>query len=183
MNDLDERRYPVGPMPRNKAQLDRASRTPLIEIIGQAPATLRQLVNGLTDAQLDMPYRRGGWTIRQVMHHLPDSHMNAYVRMKLAVTESAPVIKPYDEAAWAELPEARTAPVAISLDLLDALHRRWTAFLTALPDAEFQKPYTHPELGPVTIDEALGMYAWHCRHHTAHVKLALKNGDTHLYGK
>jgi hypothetical protein len=176
MSELDGRRYPVGPMPRNKTPLDRASRTALIETIGQAPAALRQLVKGLTNAQLDTPYRSGGWTIRQVMHHLPDSHMNAYVRMKLAVTESAPLIKPYDEAAWAELPEARTAPVAMSLDLLDALHRRWTAFLTALPDSEFQKPYTHPELGPVTIDEALGMYAWHCRHHTAHVKLALGKG-------
>ena len=183
MVEVDERRYPVGPMPRNKTRLDPASRTALIEVIGQAPATLRQLVDGLTDAQLDTPYRSGGWTIRQVMHHLPDSHMNAYVRMKLAVTESAPLIKTYDEAAWAELPEARTAPVTISLDLLDALHRRWTAFLTALPGAEFQKPFTHPELGLVSIDEALGMYAWHCRHHTGHVKLALKNGDTHLYGE
>jgi hypothetical protein len=183
MGDLDERQYPVGTMPRNNVPLDRASRTLLIEIIGQTPATLRLLVGGLTDAQLDTPYRPGGWTIRQVLHHLPDSHMNAYVRMKLAVTESAPLIKPYDEAAWAELPEARTAPVAMSLDLLDALHRRWTAFLTALPDPKFQEPYTHPELGQITVDEALGMYAWHCRHHTAHVKLALENGDTHLYGK
>jgi uncharacterized damage-inducible protein DinB len=182
MSELDERRYPVGPMPRNKGPLDRASRAPLIEIIGQTPAALRQLANGLTEAQLDTPYRSGGWTIRQVLHHLPDSHMNAYVRMKLAVTESAPLIKPYDEAAWAELPEARTAPVAMSLDLLDALHRRWTAFLTALPDSEFQKAFTHPDLGQITVDEALGMYAWHCRHHTAHVTLALKNGGTHLYG-
>jgi DinB superfamily len=177
MSDLDEERYPVGRIPRNKTPLDREARTGLIAVIEQAPAALRLLVSGRTDVQLDTPYRPGGWTIRQVIHHLPDSHMNAYVRMKLAVTESAPVIKPYDEAAWAELPEARTAPVGMSLDLLDALHRRWTAFLTALPDAEFQRAFTHPDLGPVTVDEALGMYAWHCRHHTAHVKLGLQRAE------
>jgi hypothetical protein len=174
MDELDTQRYPVGRMPRSQEPLDNAARTTLISVIEQTPGTLRALVAGLTEAQLDVTYRIGGWTIRQVIHHLPDSHMNAYVRMKLAVTEPAPLIKTYNEALWAELPEARTAPVAISLDLLDALHRRWTAFLTALPDEAFRKPFAHPDWGLVTLDEALGMYAWHCRHHTAHVKLGIQ---------
>lgn len=174
MNDLDEQRYPVGRAPRNKEPLDRGARTALIAVIEEAPATLRMLVSGLSDRQLDTTYRTGGWTVRQVVHHLADSHMNAYVRMKLAVTESAPVIKTYDEALWAELPEARSAPVAMSLDLLEALHRRWSAFLTALADADFQKTFAHPDWGLVTLDEALGMYAWHCRHHTAHVRLGIQ---------
>jgi hypothetical protein len=131
-------------------------------------------VEGLSDRELDTPYRPGGWTIRQVIHHVPDSHMNAYVRMKLAVTEQKPTIKTYEEALWAELPEARTAPIAMSLDLLDALHRRWTAFLRALPAADFGRAFQHAEWGLVSVDEALGMYAWHCRHHTAHVKLGLQ---------
>jgi hypothetical protein len=174
MDDLDAQRYPVGRAPRNAEPLDAAARAALIRIIEQTPGALRSLVSPLTDAQLDTTYRPGGWTIRQVIHHVPDSHMNAYVRMKLAVTESAPVIKTYDEALWAELPEARTAPVGISLDLLDALHRRWTAFLTALPEADFRKTFSHPDWGVVSVDEALGMYAWHCRHHTAHVKLGIQ---------
>jgi hypothetical protein len=174
MDELEAERYPVGRTPRNKETLDRAARMALIAVLEQTPATLRTLVAGLTDTQLDTAYRTGGWTIRQVIHHLPDSHMNAYVRMKLAVTEAAPLIKTYDEALWAELPEARTAPVAISLDLLDALHRRWTAFLAALPDAAFRSTFAHPDWGLVTVDEALGMYAWHCRHHTGHVQLGIR---------
>jgi uncharacterized damage-inducible protein DinB len=171
---VDQLRYPVGRNPRSSEPLDRATREGLISVLDQAPASLRTLVAGLTDAQLDTPYRPGGWTIRQVIHHLPDSHMNAYVRMKLGVTETAPVIRTYDEALWAELPEARTAPVAISIDLLEALHRRWAAFLRTLPDAEFQKTLVHPERGAMTIDQTLSLYAWHCRHHTAHVKLGIQ---------
>jgi hypothetical protein len=174
MNDLDAQRYPVGRAPRNPEPLDSAARHALITILEQAPATLRSLVSPLTDTQLDTAYRPGGWTIRQVVHHLPDSHMNAYMRMKLAVTETAPVIKTYNEALWAELPEARSAPVDISLDLLEALHKRWIAFLTALPDADFRKTFAHPDWGIVSVDEALGMYAWHCRHHTGHVKLGIQ---------
>src|SRR5213592_2133405 len=129
MDDLDKLRYPIGRFERLKAPLDGAARTAAIDDIEQAPATLRQLVTGLSDAQLETPYRPGGWTIRQVIHHVPDSHMNAYIRMKLAATEAAPAIKTYDQARWAELPEAKSGPVQMSLALLDALHRRWAAFL------------------------------------------------------
>lgn len=173
MTDLESLRYPVGRLPRNAAPLDPAARRELIAVLEQMPAGLRSLVDGLTDRQLDTPYRPGGWTIRQVIHHVPDSHMNAYVRMKLAVTEDAPAVKTYEEARWAELPEAKSDPIAMSLDLLDALHRRWVAFLRGLPEAEFRKAFMHPEWGRVTLDESLGMYAWHCRHHTAHVKLGI----------
>jgi hypothetical protein len=173
MNDVDRLRYPVGPQPRNSGPLDAGSRGELLTIFEQTPATIRGLVEPLTDAELDTAYRPGGWTIRQVVHHVPDSHLNAYLRMKLAVTEDAPRVKTYDEGRWAELPEARTGAIGMSLDLLDALHRRWIAFLRALPDADFRKAFAHPECGLVTLDDALGMYAWHCRHHTAHIELAI----------
>ena len=134
MSDADNLRYPTGRFERLKGPLDRAARAMAIADIEQAPEIFRRLVTGLSDAQLDTPYRPGGWTIRQVIHHVPDSHLNAYLRMKLAVTEDTPVIKTYEESRWAELPEAKSAPVAISLDLLASLHRRWVAFLLALPD-------------------------------------------------
>ncbi len=132
---------------------------------------------GLTDPQLDTPYRPGGWTIRQVVHHVPDSHMNAYVRMKLAVTEDAPSITTYEEALWAELPEAKTAPIEMSLALLEALHTRWVMFLRALPESDFSKPFVHPQWGRVTVDESITMYAWHCRHHAAHIAGAVEGRE------
>ena len=173
MNDLEQLRYPVGPMPRLD-ELDRASRTRLIDAIAQTPARFRSLVAGLSDAQLDTRYRPGGWTIRQVVHHVPDSHMNAYIRMKLAATEEMPAIRAYEEDRWAELPEAKSGPVGMSVDLLEALHRRWLAFLRALPESEYRKTFVHAEWGHVAIDEAVAMYAWHCRHHTAHIEQALR---------
>jgi len=174
MADLDSLRYPVGPMPRHKAPLDRAARQQFIDALEQTPARFRSLVSGRSDAELDTPYRPGGWTVRQVVHHVPDSHMNAYIRMKLAVTEDGPAIKTYEESRWAELPEAKSGPVEMSLALLAALHRRWVAFLRGLPDADFAKAFAHPAWGRVSIDEALGMYEWHCRHHAAHIELGLK---------
>ena len=173
MTDLETLRYPVGRFERLKTPLDRAGRTAHIDTIESTPARFRSLVSDVSEAQLDTPYRPGGWTVRQVVHHVPDSHMNAYIRMKFAITEEAPAIKAYDEARWAELPEAKTGPADISVALLEALHRRWVAFLRALPDAEFGKAYVHPELGRVTLDEAVALYAWHCRHHAAHVELGL----------
>ena len=161
-------------MPRLAHRLDAAAREEHIEVIEMAPARFESLVTGLTDVELDLPYRLGGWTIRQVIHHVPDSHMNAYIRMKLAATETAPAIKTYDEARWAELPEAKSGSVQMSLDLLDALHRRWVAFLRALPEEQLLKSFLHPEWGAVTIEEALVMYSWHCRHHAAHIANALQ---------
>jgi uncharacterized damage-inducible protein DinB len=172
-DDSTDLRFPNGKFHPPQVPLDAATRASLISEIERMPGAMRELVGSLSDAQLDTPYRPGGWTVRQVVHHVPDSHMNAYVRMKLAVTEDAPAIKVYEEARWAELPEARTAPVALSLDLMDALHRRWCAFLRALPAAEFRKTYRHPELGVVPLDAALAQYAWHGKHHTAHVRLVV----------
>ena len=173
MSEVEKLRYPVGRFARLTAPLDHASRSALITTIDEVPARFRSLASGCEDARLDTPYRPGGWTIRQVVHHVPDSHMNAYIRMKFAVTEDAPAIKPYDEALWAELPEAKTGPVEMSLALLESLHRRWVMFLRALPDADFSRVYVHPELGRVTLDEAVAMYAWHGRHHAAHIALGL----------
>ena len=173
MPDIEKLKYPVGRLTRTATPLDRATREQHLRTLEELPARFRVLAGGLGDAQLDTPYRPGGWTIRQVVHHVPDSHMNAYVRMKLAATEDAPTILTYEEQLWAELPDARSGPVAMSLDLLEALHRRWLAFLRAYPEPNLQRPFVHKEWGTVTIDEAIAMYAWHSRHHTAHVEQAL----------
>jgi hypothetical protein len=144
-------------------------RARLLRAIEETPASLRAAVAGLSEPQLDTPYRPGGWTVRQVVHHLPDSHVNAYARMKLAVTEESPTIKPYDEARWAELADARTAPVVLSLQLLEALHARWMLFLTSLRPADFGRPFVHPDHGQVNVDWAVAMYGWHGPHHVAHI--------------
>jgi len=170
--ELERLRYPVGRFQRSTVPLDPRTRAEYLAVVEQLPSTMRSLVQDLSEAELDTPYRPGGWTVRQVVHHVPDSHMNAYIRMKLAVTEETPAIKTYEEARWAELPEAKTGPIAMSLDLLDALHRRWVSFLRALPEAGWRKAFSHPDWGVVSIDEAVGMYAWHCRHHTAHIRNA-----------
>ena len=126
-------------------------------------------VAGLTEERLDTPYRPEGWTVRQVVHHVPDSHMNAYVRFKLALTESAPAIKGYEEARWAELEDTQRVPVEVSLALLAALHTRWVALLQSMPEADFQRTLVHPEHGVRTLDQMLATYAWHGPHHVAHV--------------
>lgn len=171
MDNLEHLRYPVGRMTRSSAPLDVRTREEYIRILEAMPGRVRALVSGLSDAQLDTPYRPGGWTVRQVVHHVPDSHMNAYVRMKLAVTEDQPNVKTYEEARWAELPEAKSGPIAMSMDLLDALHRRWVAFLRALPATDLRKAFSHPDWGIVSVEESIGMYAWHCRHHTEHIRI------------
>lgn len=164
MSDL---RYPIGPFVM-VATLRPDERRRCIEQIAAAPADFRRAVTGLTEAQLDTPYRPGGWTVRQVAHHLPDSHLNAYVRFKLGLTEQAPAVKTYEEKDWARTPETG-GPIAMSLDLLDALHVRWVALLRAMAPADFARPITHPEWGKPTLDGLLAQYAWHGRHHTAHV--------------
>jgi hypothetical protein len=170
MTELDALRYPVGKFERLKAPLGRAGREPLVKTIEDTPARLRALVGGLSDAELETPYRPGGWTIRQVVHHVPDSHMNAYVRMKLAATEESPTIRVYEEQLWAELPDGKSGPIEMSLALLEALHRRWIVFLRNLTDAEFARTFQHPQWNVVTIEEAVALYAWHSRHHVAHVE-------------
>jgi hypothetical protein len=173
MPDLEQLKYPVGKLQRVSPPLDRATRSACLDTIEQLPARVRSLVAGLTDAQLDTPYRPGGWTIRQVIHHVPDSHMNAYIRMKLAATEEMPTVKTYQEDRWAELPDGKSGSISMSLDLLDALHRRWVAFLRGLPEQDLQKAFSHADWGRVTIDESIAMYAWHSRHHAAHIEQAL----------
>jgi hypothetical protein len=173
MTDLESDRYPIGQFERCKEPPDAHARAALVDAIARTPADIRRLVERLTEAELETPYRLGGWTIRQVVHHVPDSHMNAYIRMKLAVTEATPTIKAYDQARWAELPDARLDPVAASLDLLDALHRRWVAFLRGLSAEDFLRTYVHPEWGSVPVYEALAMYAWHGRHHAEHIRNAM----------
>ncbi|MHB1861906.1 MAG: YfiT family bacillithiol transferase [Gemmatimonadaceae bacterium] len=163
-------RYPIGRFER-PAQLTTPERGALIDAIAAAPAALRAAVRGLSDAQLDTPYRPEGWTVRQVVHHVPDSHLNSYTRFRLALTEEQPTIKPYDEARWAELPDARGPLVAESLALLDALHARWVALLRAMSPAEFARTLVHPERpgAPMTLDMMVALYAWHGRHHVAHI--------------
>ena len=160
--------YPVGQCEYPEV-VSPESRKRHIEELAAAPAHFRDAVRGLNDSQLDTPYRPGGWTVRQVIHHVPDSHMNSYVRFRLALTEDEPLIKPYDEKRWAELTDASSEPVEVSLQLLDALHRRWVVLLRSLSDADYARRFRHPELGVVRLDTSLAAYAWHCRHHAAHI--------------
>ncbi len=162
-------RYPIGKFKWEGQTTDEQRRRRFIEDIEAAPARVRDAVKGLSDQQLDTPYRPGGWTVRQVVHHVPDSHMNAYIRFKLALTEENPTIKPYEEARWAELTDGRIAPVEISLMLLDSLHHRWVLLLRSLTLAEWLRTFKHPELGPMTLDKTVALYAWHGRHHVAHI--------------
>jgi uncharacterized damage-inducible protein DinB len=161
-------RFPTGRFTR-PAGLDDDARARAIETIAATPARLREAVRGLAPEQIETPYRPGGWTVRQVVHHVPDSHLNAYIRFKLALTEDGPTIKPYDETRWAELPDTRLVPIATSLTLLDAVHERWVALLRAMQPAEFERPLTHPETGRQRLDQMLALYAWHGPHHVAHV--------------
>jgi hypothetical protein len=161
-------RYPVGPCVYPDTVSPEA-RTQHINDLAALPERLRAAVHGLDDRQLDTPYRPGGWTVRQVVHHYADSHMNAYVRFRLALTESQPTIKPYDEKTWAELPDSRTAPIESSLRLLEGLHQRWVMLFTALSDSDFSRTLHHPEIGVLRVDTYLASYGWHCRHHVAHI--------------
>jgi len=162
-----EPRYPIGnfAMP---AQITPARRQEAIEEIASTPAKLRAAVKGLSETQLDTPYREGGWTVRQVVHHVPDSHLNAYVRLKLALTENKPTIKPYDEAAWAKLADSK-APIEVSQTLLDSVHSRWDRLWRSLKTEDFARKLIHPEHGERTVDWLLFVYEWHGKHHAAHI--------------
>jgi uncharacterized damage-inducible protein DinB len=165
---MEDLRYPIGPFVFEGDVTD-ARRQEWITEIAQGPAKLRATVAGLTAAQLDTPYREGGWTLRQVVHHLADSHMNSYIRFKLALTEHEPTVKPYDEAAWSELVDAKTARTEISLELLESVTERWVMVLRAMSAADFDRAFIHPEGGRTTLAKALAMYAWHGKHHIAQI--------------
>jgi hypothetical protein len=166
---MSDPRYPIGPFVE-PAAYSPASRAAALADLAALPGALRAAVAGLDDAQLDTPYRDGGWTLRQVVHHLPDSHLNGYARQKLAVTESEPTIRPYDENLWSVLGDAREAPPELSLALVDALHRRWVAFLRTLAPTDFARGYVHPQMNRrLSVDWSVAQYAWHGRHHVAQI--------------
>jgi uncharacterized damage-inducible protein DinB len=162
-------RYPIGKFRRPEAAKSDDQRREFIAVIEQTPAHLASAVKNLKLEQLDTPYRPGGWTVRQLVHHVPDSHMNAYVRMKLALTEDVPTIKPYDEARWAELSDSKT-PIEPSLAILENLHKRWVLLLKSLTTSDWSRKYGHPEWSkPMSLDDTLALYAWHGKHHVAHI--------------
>ncbi len=172
----EDLRYPIGKFEWT-GHLSDADRKRCIDEIEAAPKRLREAVAGLNDKQLDTPYRPGGWTVRQVVHHVPESHMNAYVRFKLALTEDQPTITPYEEDRWARTPEVKTTPIETSLTMLDALHQRWVLLLKAMAPADFARTLNHPESGVGPLDKFLAMYAWHGKHHVAHItELAKREG-------
>jgi uncharacterized damage-inducible protein DinB len=160
--------YPIGRF-EHRPGLSAEERAGLIRQIEEAPARLRAAVAGLSDARLDTPYRPGGWTVRQVIHHVPDSHLNAYIRFKWALTEDRPAIKAYEEKDWALTPEVRATPVEVSLRLLEALHQRWVVLLREMSGEDFARVLIHPQNGEMTLERMLGLYAWHGRHHVAHI--------------
>ena len=164
----EDLKYPIGRV-QFKPALTSIERSELIKAIAAVPNDLRQAVAGLTDKQLDTPYRPDGWTVRQVVHHVPDSHMNAFIRLKLALTEESPIIKPYKEALWANLPDAKL-PIEVSLRMTEALHERWVALMNTMDDSAWGRTFIHPESGRTfTLDEMTQLYAWHGRHHVAHI--------------
>ena len=169
-------RYPIGRFTPDPASTPE-TRARHIDAIAGLPSRLRQEVRELSPEQLNTPYREGGWTVRQTVHHLADSHMNAFSRFRLALTEPEPTIKPYDEKTWAELADSRLAPVETSLALLEGLHRRWVTMLEPLSDTDFTRTFRHPEIGTLRLDTYLATYGWHCRHHVAHItSLRLRSG-------
>jgi hypothetical protein len=165
---VEDLSYPIGRFERPQS-LGRTERDASLTILARTPSELQRVIAGLDAKRLDSPYRPGGWTVRQVVHHLPDSHMNAYIRFRLALTEDGPAVKVYDEARWAALPDARFGSPEVSLRLLAALHERWVALLKSVDEAGWERVYKHPELGDVRLDVALAMYDWHSRHHLAHI--------------
>jgi hypothetical protein len=165
-------RYPIGKFewipPENDEQMAKR-RLHYMDVLAKLPSNIAAAVNGLKKEQLDTPYRPEGWTVRQVVHHVPDSHLNAYVRFKLALTENHPTIRPYDEAKWAQLADSSITPVEVSLQLLAALQSRWVDLVRSMRPADFARTLLHPELGTLSLDRMLAMYAWHSAHHTAHI--------------
>ncbi len=171
----EDLKFPIGKYDKN-TKISLEQREQFFTEIAQLPNALRGAVENLSDEQLDTPYRPGGWTVRQVIHHVGDSHMNSFIRFKLALSEVNPTIRPYAEDLWAETPEYKM-PVGVSLNLIDSIHQRWRTLLDSMSNADFARTLNHPETGKWTLDNQLGLYAWHGRHHTAHVtNLKKRNG-------
>lgn len=165
---MSDARYPIGKFEFHKPPTSE-ERSQFINDIAETPAKLRSAIEGLSPQQLETPYRDGGWTVRQVAHHVPESHMNAYIRFKLALTEDEPTIKPYMEDRWAKLGDVPNTPVEVSLALLDSLHDRWVRLLRVIKDQEWKRTFRHPEMGTVALEKSLALYSWHGRHHVAHI--------------
>jgi len=165
---MGDPRFPIGKF-NGQAPAKDAEREQFIRDIEEAPAKLRAAIKGLSEEQLNTPYREGGWTVRQVIHHVPDSHLNSYIRFKLALTEDEPTIKPYQEDRWAELADSRVTPIETSLSLLDSLHQRWILLLRSFTAADWKKTFRHPEAGVLSLDKTVALYAWHGKHHVAHI--------------
>ncbi|HEU0050111.1 MAG TPA: putative metal-dependent hydrolase [Nitrososphaera sp.] len=161
-------RYPVGKFQYETLNTD-SQRQDLISQIESLPENIRKAIKGLSPEQLETPYRPDGWMVRQVVHHTADSHMNAFIRFKLALTEEDPTIKPYEETRWAELEDGRNAPIELSVTMLDSLHARWIILLKSLKETDYSRTFKHPEMGPMNLDKTLSLYAWHGRHHVAHI--------------
>lgn len=171
----EDLRYPIGKFEAAK-DITPEMREKFIQTVEELPAKLRAAVDDLSDEQLDTPYRPDGWTIRQVVHHVADSHINSICRFKLGLSEDTPTIKPYEEALWAEMADAKNAPVDLSLNVIDGVHARWTMLLKSMSKTDFERKINHPERGAMTLNSLLALYDWHSRHHTAHVtKLREKN--------
>jgi hypothetical protein len=166
-DSVSDPRYPIGAFVRPES-LNPGQRRAAVDQIRAAPSHLRAALQGLDDPKLDTPYRPGGWTVRQVTHHLPDSHLNAYIRLKLALTEDSPTVKTYDEVAWSGLADSRL-PAEISVRLLEAVHARWVPLLESLDDSAWQRSFVHPDSGRNRLDQLVALYAWHGRHHVAHI--------------
>jgi hypothetical protein len=171
---MSDPRFPIGKWD-GKPPTNDVEREQFIRDIEKTPGQLRAAIQGLSEEQLDTPYRDGGWTVRQVIHHVPDSHLNSYIRFKLALTEDEPTIKPYMEDRWAELADSRVTPIDTSLTLLDSLHQRWVLLLRSFRSDDWKKTFRHPEVGLLTLDKTLGLYSWHGKHHVAHITTLRQN--------
>jgi uncharacterized damage-inducible protein DinB len=161
-------RYPIGKFDKNII-VTKELRNDCIKTIESLPALLRKEVENLSQQQLDTPYREGGWTVRQVVHHLPDSHLNAYIRFKLALTEDNPIVKSYEEHLWAELKDTFETPIELSITFLNTLHEKWVILLNSLSEAQFRRTLQYPEYGNISLSKTLALYAWHSKHHLAHI--------------
>ena len=166
--DTPDLRYPVGRF-KFPETVSLEDRNRFVDEIAGTPARLKAAVAGLSPEHLDTPYRPGGWTVRQLVHHVPESHMNSYIRYKWALTEDEPTVKPYFEDRWAELSDARTSPIEPSLVLLESLHQRWITLLRGLTEEDWRRTFRHPDLGLIRLDQNAALYAWHGRHHVAHI--------------